>query len=476
MTMRNRIFSNPLRLAALGLTLLPALALADTARLSGDTFVTPGSGQNNGASRGINIGTNGSFGLIQFDFSPVAANTPIAFARLQFYVESVTAAGTITISNCSGTWSEATVNGNSGINPATPIQSGVPITTVNQYVVVDVTSQVQSWVNGSPNTGFCISSTGAVFSADSKENVLTSQPAELDFVPLGAVGGVGPRGSTGPTGATGATGATGLVGPTGQAGVNGASGATGAPGIAGATGINGATGPQGATGASPTGPTGPAGVTGATGPSGPTGQTGPTGATGITGPTGPTGSTGPSGIAGQQGPPGAPGLLGPSGPTGLTGIAGGPGAQGPTGPQGPNGLTGPSGPQGATGAAGATGPPASNVFSAGTLSSGATILDGDTRQMFFLNNSAGAANVTLPTAGSGAGKLITVQATTDNASNPITIKSQGTDVIVDHATGALLTQCTVNSAAEFASGGTLSTPNVWYVTKTFPFPGTGCGH
>jgi hypothetical protein len=152
------------------------------------------------------------------------------------------------------------------------------------YLQLDLTSTVQSWLNGTlANNGIAlVPSPGSSISVsfDSKENLLTSHTAQVPMVLV----------SAGPQGPPGAQGAQGPAGPQG------------------ATGATGATGPQGQTGA--IGPIGPQG------PQGPQGAKGDTGATGAIGPQGPTGL---QGSAGLQGPQGNPGPAGPIGPQGIPG-------------------------------------------------------------------------------------------------------------------------------------------------------------
>src|SRR5689334_6094862 len=118
MNMRNRIFSNPVRLAqarvlaVLGCAMLPVLAMADTAPITGDTYITPGNATVNGALPIMNIGAAGgtSQGLVMFNLGGVPANTPITFARLRFYVSTLTTSGSISLYTANAAWSEDTVS------------------------------------------------------------------------------------------------------------------------------------------------------------------------------------------------------------------------------------------------------------------------------------------------------------------------------------------------------------------------------
>src|SRR5205807_1694087 len=136
-----------------------------------------------------------------------------------------------------------------------PEVTGVPVSSVQTFVVIDVTQLIKDWLDGLPNNGIALVGNSTSLSAqfDSKENGNTSHESQLEVSLINP----GPQG---PTGATGSQGPTGATGPQGQQGPQGLKGDPGA------------TGPQG-----PQGPLGPKGDTGATGPQGPPGpgQIGP---------------------------------------------------------------------------------------------------------------------------------------------------------------------------------------------------------
>jgi len=267
------------------LVLLPAAAIAQSVPLTQDSYVLPGTAGNYGIQQTINVGGSNAFqGLVQFDLSTLPSGTTaanIGKATLVIFAKTVTAAGTINISTANGSWTESGVNGNNAPTAGTAVASGVGVSTAEQFLYVDATNAVKSWITTpASNNGFIITPNDGVVNIafDSKESTSTSHPAVLE-VTLIAVGAPGSTGATGPTGATGTTGAT---GPTGGTGTTGATGPTGV-GTTGSTGSTGATGPTGHTG-----PTGPTGLNGSTGPSGPQG---PTGNNGSVGPTGPTGAS-----------------------------------------------------------------------------------------------------------------------------------------------------------------------------------------
>jgi len=90
------------------------------------------------------------------------------------------------------TWSESTIDASNAPPLGAAIASNVDVTTAdkNQYILVNVTSAVQAWLNGSEtNNGLAVvanSSCNATF--DSKENTTTSHPPELDIAFAGGDG------------------------------------------------------------------------------------------------------------------------------------------------------------------------------------------------------------------------------------------------------------------------------------------------
>jgi len=318
-----------------GLLFLPAIAGAVEIVPADDAHVEIGSTGTNGAKEFLAV-KNGKFiTYIRVNLAQLPAGVTsdnVSQAKLKLFVNKVNTSGSFGVRYVlPGAWTEGGINANNapGFSPALvdpPLQTVSAAGTFNEYIVIDVTSMVKDWLNGTvANNGFGLTPQGTVdIEFDSKEKTATSHDPRLE-VTLVSFGPAGPTGDTGPTGPTGETGPTGPTGETGP---------TGPTGEIGGTGPTGETGPTG-----PTGETGPTGPTGETGPTGPTGETGPTGPTGETGPTGPTGEMGPTGPTGQAGATGETGAIGPTGPTGSMGL---PGGTGPTGPTGSTGLLGAS--------------------------------------------------------------------------------------------------------------------------------------
>ena len=267
---------------AIATTLLSTLSFGQTTPPVGDTLTysnNPNTNYGSYTALFVQKGSITSASYIKFNLATLPAGASVSKATLRLYVNQVAANGSFDVYQLNTSWAESTLTYNNAPALGTSATGNHPVAftanTLNQFVVIDITSLVQGWANGSiTNNGLALAlttSAGAV-AFDSKESIYTSHQPELEIALTGPAGPEGPQGPQGPTGLTGAAGPT------------------------GATGATGATGPQG-----PIGLTGPTGATGATGPQGPIGLTGPTGATGATGPQGPIGLTGAQGPAGTNG-------------------------------------------------------------------------------------------------------------------------------------------------------------------------------
>jgi hypothetical protein len=381
--------------AVAGAILTTCAAQATEATVAGDAYVNSAHPSTNyGNLSNLYVG-NGGTALIQFDLSSLpsgATATQIGKATVKLYVNRVNASGAISVLPVTSAWNESTVTYATIPSLGASIASFTP-TMAEQFIVIDITSLVQSWITTpASNFGIALTSPAGNVVLDSKENDETSHVAHLDITVVSQ----GPAGPQGPQGIQGATGAQ------GPQGIQGSAGATGAAGPIGPTGLTGATGPTG-----PIGLAGPQGIQGSAGTTGAAGPIGPTGLTGATGPAGPIGLAGPQGIQGVVGPAGATGAQGPpvsfrnawsssisysigdavsengtsyialranvsvdpatdvagSGgnwavlaAAGATGAQGTQGVPGPAGTNGTNGTNGSVGPQGPAGPAGPAGP------------------------------------------------------------------------------------------------------------------------
>ncbi|MCP4334722.1 MAG: DNRLRE domain-containing protein [Gammaproteobacteria bacterium] len=99
--------------------------------------------------------------LLRYDLSPIAANASILSATAWFYVTNAHAAGPIDIHLTSDDWTETDVTWDSmSTNMDSAVLATIPSQPViNVWIQVNLTSQVQAWVNGQPNFGITLNST-----------------------------------------------------------------------------------------------------------------------------------------------------------------------------------------------------------------------------------------------------------------------------------------------------------------------------
>ena len=355
---------------------------------SADTYSNGGIKNQKNGSGLLLVVQHGFDTYLKFNLATLPASPSIAKATLRVYVDAVVSPGSFDVYQLNSSWSESMLTYINAPAPGTSATGGHPVvittSSMNQFVLIDITSLVQGWANGTiTNNGIALALTtsGGSFSFDSKESSLTSHHPELEIALNGAVGPqgpAGPAGATGPAGVAGEQGSTvgpqGPIGPAGVSGAQGPQGATGAQGPQGIMGLTGPQGPQGTQGAAGTNGTGfnftglfssstsynvndVATYNGSTYVATVVNQGGTTpdqnpadwtlmaqaGAAGAAGAQGTQGPQGTPGATGAQGTMGIPGATGAQGPQGLQGFQGVPGAQGPIGPQG---ATGPQGPPG----------------------------------------------------------------------------------------------------------------------------------
>ena len=257
-----RLLKSRFMAAAVTLMFMLALACAGAVAqvvLSDDSYTTSQTPNRNfGASIALLV-SSGSNSYIKFNLAGLPSSvtgSSVSGANVVLYVDAVLASGTVDVYEVNGAWSESSINYKNAPALGSKLLSAVPVSKTG-YLSLDVTSTVQSWLNGAlTNNGIALVPTPGSqtsISFDSKENVFTGHSAELDLVlasagpqgPPGPQGPAGPQGPEGPTGAQGPTGATGPVGPTGPAGPQGNIGPQGPAGPQGATGPQGPQGPQG---------------------------------------------------------------------------------------------------------------------------------------------------------------------------------------------------------------------------------------
>ncbi|MFZ3264595.1 MAG: DNRLRE domain-containing protein [Terriglobales bacterium] len=131
---------------------------------------------------------------IQFNLSSIPSGytgADITKATLKLYVNAVTTAGNLNVDYVNGAWSENTIDA-SNAPPSGSTIAGVSLTTAdtNKYILVDITSAVQAWLDGTePSDGIALVGNSPLSASfDSKESTTTSHPAELDIVFSGGGG------------------------------------------------------------------------------------------------------------------------------------------------------------------------------------------------------------------------------------------------------------------------------------------------
>ncbi len=336
------------------LSICATLAMAQSAPPAGDSFTNNASPRTNyGTQTSLVVGA-GVNSYLQFNLAPLPAGASVAKATLRLYVNQVGTNGSVDAYQVNSSWNEGTLNFNNapalgtsatGVHPAS-----ITTNSLNDFVLLDVTSLVQQWVAGTlPNNGLALQlqgSTGA-FAFDSKESTSFSHEPELEIALTGPVGPAGPTGPTGATGATGAAGAAGAAGPTGPAGANGVNAytTTTASFTQPASGTNTASVRVGNSAWMADGQ-----IVFVTNGGYYRVSSTPSNTTAILTNLGYAGNASPGAAIATAQAVSAAGLIGAAGATGATGPAGAAGPQGSTGATGATGAAGPTGPAGANGA------------------------------------------------------------------------------------------------------------------------------
>ena len=147
---------------------------------------------NYGAKTLLDVDGASQITYIQFNLASIPTTASISQATLKLYVNGVTTAGSFNVDYVNGAWLESTIDSSNAPPLGTTIVSNVNVTTAekNQYILINVTTAVQAWLNGSEaNNGLALvanSTFNATF--DSKENTTTSHAPELDIAFAGGEG------------------------------------------------------------------------------------------------------------------------------------------------------------------------------------------------------------------------------------------------------------------------------------------------
>jgi hypothetical protein len=219
---------------------------------SADTFVSSSAPAKNFGSQPLLAVQSGTSSYIRFNLSGLPAGATVTTATVRLFVDTVSQAGSFDVYEIDQPWSENSLSFNTAPSLGVSASGGKPVTvsksSLNQFVLVDITPLVQGWLTGTvPNNGLAIAVAGGAgsFGFDSKESEYTSHEPELEVTFSGVAGPAGAQGAQGLTGPQGVPGSPGAQGPQGLPGPQGSAGAIGPPGPQGAQGPGGTPGLSG---------------------------------------------------------------------------------------------------------------------------------------------------------------------------------------------------------------------------------------
>ena len=176
-------------------SLVLGLSLVATGQIpaSQDAYTDSGTPTTN-YGKAVTVGVANTATSIQtsymlFDLSSIPSGytgTNVAKATLKLYVNTVPAAGSFNVDYVTSTWTETGITYNDSPTLGNTLVSGVSLASSNvkQYLLIDVTTALQAWLNGTQtNHGLALvanSPLNATF--DSNETTTQSHPPELDVV------------------------------------------------------------------------------------------------------------------------------------------------------------------------------------------------------------------------------------------------------------------------------------------------------
>ena len=168
---------------------------------SADTFSYSGSPNFNYGAYPILAVQQGANTYLKFNLSTLPSGPSVTKATLRLYVDAVGGNGSFDVFQLNSSWSEGTLTYNNAPALGSSATGNHPIpisgSSLNQFVVVNITTLVNNWVNGSiANNGVALGLIGSAgsFSFDSKESLFTSHQPELEIVLNGPAGPQGPPG------------------------------------------------------------------------------------------------------------------------------------------------------------------------------------------------------------------------------------------------------------------------------------------
>jgi hypothetical protein len=240
--MRRHVLFSSVMLMCFVLLALPRTASAQLP-VTNDSYTQQNAPNANSGGAGtlavIGSATKTNKTYIKVDLSPLPAGltgSNVSIATLSLFTNTVNTPGTFDVYLVTTPWTEDAITFNNSPSLGAKVASAVSVSSAKDYVLVNVTSVLQAWLNGTANNGLAlVPSPASTISVtfDSKESTTGSHDPEINAVLVSA-------------------------GPQGPPGIPGLQGIPGTPGTPGATGVQG-----------PTGPTGPAGIQGPQGPPSP---------------------------------------------------------------------------------------------------------------------------------------------------------------------------------------------------------------
>ena len=215
-----------------------------------DTFVSSNSPAKNFGSQPLLAVQPGASSYIRFNLSGLPSGATVSRATVRLFIDAVSQAGSFDVYEIDQPWTENSLTFNTAPSLGVSASGGKPAavskSSLNQFVVVDITPLVQGWLSGTvPDNGLALALVGSTgsFGFDSEESEYTSHEPELEVTFSGVAGPAGPQGPEGHAGAQGPVGQTGPQGSPGPAGAQGARGL--GPGPQGMPGLGGGTGGAG---------------------------------------------------------------------------------------------------------------------------------------------------------------------------------------------------------------------------------------
>ncbi len=182
-------------LASACFAFVATVASAQSAPPVADTYSFNAEPAQNFGAQPILVVQPGANSYIRFNLSSVPAGVTVNKATLRLYLDAITGNGSFEVYQLGNSWGESTLSYSNAPSMGASATGGHPIALTtsadNQFVLIDITSLVQGWIEGSiANNGLALSTSSgdAGFSFDSKESVYTSHQPELEIVLNGPAG------------------------------------------------------------------------------------------------------------------------------------------------------------------------------------------------------------------------------------------------------------------------------------------------